>query len=226
MRPGSVAGTVSMSPNCARSEDIFGEMPNCETTVSRSMRQIRMWRAARGCAEPAVRLESSVKQPRKIWPENSPIQCRTPSECPPTVPAMWRDGRTPKAVGASTNERKIMPPIQTVRERNMRTRRMDIGRQFSVLSSQFSVLSSQFSVLSSQFSVLSSQGDAQERVWVDDSFCKLEFRIIFVRQRRRAGAKIPGVRFLFCVRKRGIPRRRSECNLQLKIDHKALGTKN
>src|SRR5437588_3351363 len=146
-----------MSPNCARSADIFGEMPNCETTVSRSMRQIRMWRAARGCAEPAVRLESSMEQPRKMMPENNPIQCRTPSECPTTVPAMWRDGRTPKAVGASTNERKMMPPIQTVRERNMRNRRMDIGRQFSVLSSQFSVLSSQFSVLSSQFSVLSSQ---------------------------------------------------------------------
>src|SRR5437660_7380314 len=156
MRPGSVAGTVSMSPNCARSADIFGEMPNCETTVSRSMKQIRMWRAARGCAEPAVRLESSIEQPRKMMPENSPIQCRTPSECPTTVPAMWRDGRTPKAVGASTNERKMMPPIQTVRERNMRNRRMDIE-----------------AVLSSQFSVLSSHGTRRKEYWLLACFASL-----------------------------------------------------
>jgi hypothetical protein len=79
-----------------------------------------------------------MEQPRKTTPENSPIQCRSVSECPTTVPAMFREGSTEKAVGASTNDRKVIPPIHTIRERNIRKRRMDIGEQFSVASSQFS----------------------------------------------------------------------------------------
>jgi hypothetical protein len=41
---------------------------------------------------------------------------------------MWRVGRSPevKAVGASMKARKIMPPIQITRERNIRNFRNDM----------------------------------------------------------------------------------------------------
>lgn len=84
-----------------------------------------------GCAEPVVRLDSNRELPRNTTPAKRPIQCRIPSECPTTVPAMWRDGRTWNAVGASTKERKIIPPIQTVRDRNRRKRRMDIRKFYA-----------------------------------------------------------------------------------------------
>jgi hypothetical protein len=51
---------------------------------------------------------------------------------------MCREGSTENAVGASTNDRNTIPPTQTIRERNIKKRRMDIGKQFSVVSSQFS----------------------------------------------------------------------------------------
>jgi hypothetical protein len=43
------------------------------------------------------------------------------------VPAICRDGSDEKTVGASTKERKTIPPIQTVRERSIRKRSMDMG---------------------------------------------------------------------------------------------------
>jgi hypothetical protein len=61
-------------------------------------------------------------------PETMAIEWRTSSECPTIEPAIWRVGRSPgeKAVGASTNARKIRPPSQTTNESSMRKRRNDM----------------------------------------------------------------------------------------------------
>ena len=47
-RSGLSAGTESMSPNEARRVAIFGEIPNCEITVSRSIARTSTWRTAKG----------------------------------------------------------------------------------------------------------------------------------------------------------------------------------
>jgi hypothetical protein len=47
---------------------------------------------------------------------------------------MWRLGATEKADGASTNDRKIIPPTHTISESSMRKRRKVIETQFSVLN--------------------------------------------------------------------------------------------
>src|SRR6266404_1592170 len=47
-RSGLSAGTESMSPNEARRLAIFGEIPNCETTVRRSIARTSTWRTAKG----------------------------------------------------------------------------------------------------------------------------------------------------------------------------------
>jgi len=73
-----------------------------------------------------TRLLSSIEHPRKITPENKPIQCRMLSVWPTSVPAMWRLGAIENADGASTNDRKMIPPTQTMRDSNIRKRRMDI----------------------------------------------------------------------------------------------------
>src|ERR1700733_1655791 len=62
---------------------------------------------------------------RKMMPEAMAIQCRMVSERPTIMPARLRVGSTEKAVCATTGK-KIRPPIQTIRERNMRKRRKDM----------------------------------------------------------------------------------------------------
>ena len=68
-----------------------------------------------------------MELPRKITPENRPIQCSKLSDAPTIVPAMWRDGARRNAVGASTNEKKMIPPTQMTKDRNMRKRRKDMA---------------------------------------------------------------------------------------------------
>src|SRR5262245_54366864 len=88
------------------------------------------WRAAKGCADSVVRLHRSMEQPRKTTPEDRPIQCRMLRVRTTTVPASWREGSTAKADGASTKERKIIPPIHTIRERKIRKRRTLMARDY------------------------------------------------------------------------------------------------
>ena len=53
-------------------------------------------------------------------PEKIAIQCSVPKDRPTNDPARWRLGNTEKAVGARTNAKKISPPSQMIKDKNMR----------------------------------------------------------------------------------------------------------
>ena len=117
-----------------------GKFRTAKRPSAASIGRSSIWRTARGWADPVVegcRAASSIREKRRRRKGPSSAGCS--SECPTRCRPCGAVGATEKAVGASTNERKMIPPIQTIRERNMRKRRMDMGKRFSVVGAQFSV---------------------------------------------------------------------------------------
>ena len=60
-------------------------------------------------------------------PQEMAIQCMMPKLRLTTLPASCRVGKTAKTVGASTNAKKISPPIQITSDNSIRYRRKDIA---------------------------------------------------------------------------------------------------
>src|SRR5207248_984814 len=68
---------------------------------------------------------------RNTKPATTAIQCNLPGDLPTTLPARCVLGRTWNAVGASTNAKKIKPPIQTTSDSSIRKRRKDMTENYS-----------------------------------------------------------------------------------------------
>src|ERR1051326_5406217 len=77
---------------------------------------------------PGVLSASSVDAIRKTSALTTPIQWRTLSERCTTAPASSRDGKMENNAGATTNEKKMMPPIQTTSDNSMRKRAIMTGK--------------------------------------------------------------------------------------------------
>ena len=105
-----------------------GMMPNCEISVSSSIRQISTFRGANTWASPVLSRLSSSELARKTTPETMPIQCRIPNDRPTIDPASCRVGSTEKAVCATTGK-NISPPSQTIkREQHEKPKKRHAGR--------------------------------------------------------------------------------------------------
>ena len=107
---------------------IFGEMANCEITVSSNIRTISRWRAASGLR--GSRRHATVKhrgdQEDDSGDDRHVMQQieRAPNDRSGHVAG--REKSRVKTVGASTKARKIRPPSQTTSESSIRKRRKDI----------------------------------------------------------------------------------------------------
>src|SRR5580704_13950075 len=88
-----------------------------------------MWLMANGCGEPLATARSIMEVAANTMPQTIAIACRRLRLRFTTLPASWWEGRIPglKTVGATTNAKKIMPPIQTTSESSIRNRTNDIN---------------------------------------------------------------------------------------------------
>src|SRR5690348_4552003 len=75
-----------------------------------------------------------IEATRNTMPEITPVQCSRLSDGLTTDPARCRVGRTVNTVGASTAPKKMIPPIHTISDNNMRNFRMDIGFHYCNMS--------------------------------------------------------------------------------------------